>query len=694
MSHLYKKFVSEQVAPITSDLKSIRNCTVIAHVDHGKTTLTDSLIAASGLLSNEVAASARLLDSDVIEQERGITIKASGISLIHWSGPQKYLIHLVDTPGHIDFSSHVTRGLRMTDGAIVVVDVVEGIMVQTETVTRQALNELVRPVLFINKIDRLITERRLTTQKIAVEINKVVREFNAMLGKYIPDELLQKWEVSFSRRSVVVGSAIDKWGIDIDALTKRRELPDVSPQHLASAFLELLNEIVDIYIQGQERELSKRYPLAQAILESIVHNVPSPDIAQSYRIPRMWNGDLSSPIGRGLLTCDFQSSCILIVGNVQPDRHAGISASVRVMSGTLSRSVTLRNTRTGRTGRPLQVGVFMSKSRVPLDAVPAGNLAFITGVGDLLIGDTLVDDSVGDIPPLSRLQLPIEPVVTYTIEPKLLSELSSIERPIGEFVATDPSLEFTINTDTGEMLLSGVGELQIEIAVEKLAREGVNVELRRPVVLLKEQMTTDGTETEVCGSESTSRFKVRATLTNEDLSLSETDSILASVPHSGCYLVDATGTISPYDDATPWIVEAFMTIVRSGPLRGERMRRLTVTINDVEIRAESPETSWRDVTQPLLNAIRASVMSGAPALMEPWTHLEVSTPEEYVGVVTAILMRRKGRILDIDSERNLYRIEAELPVRESFGLATELRTATSGWATWGARPGLYRRFHD
>ncbi|TET12594.1 MAG: GTP-binding protein, partial [Candidatus Thorarchaeota archaeon] len=163
---MYKKFVNERVVGLIEGTEQIRNCTVIAHIDHGKTTLTDSLIAASGLLSKEIAATARLMDYDLIEQERGITIKASGITLIHKKEDQEHLIHLIDTPGHIDFSSHVTRGLRLTDGAIIVVDVIEGIMVQTETVTRQAMDELVRPTLFVNKVDRLIKERRLGTKKV------------------------------------------------------------------------------------------------------------------------------------------------------------------------------------------------------------------------------------------------------------------------------------------------------------------------------------------------------------------------------------------------------------------------------------------------------------------------------------------------------------------------------------------------
>lgn len=688
MSHLYKKFVKEQVAGLVDRVENIRNVTVIAHIDHGKTTLTDSLIAASGLLSKDVAASARLLDYDMIEQERGITIKASGISLIHETAGIKHLINMIDTPGHIDFSSHVTRGLRLTDGAIIVVDVIEGIMVQTETVTRQAMKELVRPVLFVNKVDRLFRERRLDAKKAAREINRIAREFNAMLGKYLDDEQLQEWEVSFLNGSLGVGSALDKWGIDISTLRERAGNSS-EPSDLGEAFISILEEIESDYREDNRKNLSAKYPVARVVLDSVVAVVPNPVDAQMYRIPSFWRGDIESPVGKSILRCDPSGPCICLVGDVQPDRHASTVASVRVFSGTLVRAEPLVTTRSSEKMKSLQVGISMSKTRVDLPEVPAGNLAFITGLKEVAIGDTLMDTSIGDMTPMSELQYPTEPVVTYTIEPKKLSQLSEIKEPIQEFVRSDPALEFHVNPDTGEMLLSGAGELHVEISVEKLARQGVEVVLGKPMVVLREQMAKDG-ETREAGGGDVSHFRVRTTVTSSDLAAESIGTVLDSDISSDSWIVDSSGKIGIYDDEVEWIREAFRVTLRTGPAHGEKMRRLGVIIEDAEIRCESAETSWREVTQPLIDALRSSIMTGRPTLIEPWVRLELSAPEDYVGTLSSILARRRGNVLEIDSERSLYRLTAEIPVGETFGLANEIRTATSGWATWGARSGGYR----
>jgi elongation factor 2 len=687
LSHLYKKFVNERVTSLVGETRRIRNCTVIAHIDHGKTTLTDSLIASSGLLSKEVAASARLLDYDQIEQQRGITIKASGISLIHKMKEKEHLIHLIDTPGHIDFSSHVTRGLRLTDGAVIVIDIIEGIMVQTETVTRQAMQEMVRPILFVNKIDRLINERKLTPNKIAKEVDKTVREFNAMLGKYLDDDILEKWEVSFNRESLCVGSGLDKWGFGISVLRERVE-NNIST-NLSEAFIGILEEIVDSYRNEAEKELSEKYPVANVILDSLLQTIPSPNAAQKYRVPIFWRGNQKSTEGKKLLTCNKDGSCILLVGNVLPDRHAGTVATVRVLSGTMKRAEPLRNLRTSQTSKSLQVGLYMSKTRVALSEVPAGNLAFITGLKDVAIGDTLVSDEITQLEPMLGLQYPMEAVVTYAVEPRKLSELSLITEPISNFAETDPALEFLVNPDTGEMLLSGAGELHIEVSIQKLARQGINIVPGKPMVILREQMMTDGDSCSA-GNELTSEFTVYTQVRRDDVDLESLGVILYTDPRSDSYLVDGTNKIDQYSENTDWIREAFKTVIESGPYKGERMRKVVLVIEKANIRNEAPETSWRDITQPLLEATRSSISSGNPKVLEPWIRLEISTPEEHVGVLTGILARRKGQVFEIDSERSLYRIDAEIPVRESFGLATEIRTSTSGWATWGAKPGSFR----
>lgn len=340
----------------------------------------------------------------------------------------------------------------------------------------------------------------------------------------------------------------------------------------------------------------------------------------------------------------------------------------------------------------------MSKTRVDLSQVPAGNLAFITGLRNIAVGDTLIDaeafkKSKETIPPMSALQYPTEPVVTYAIEPKNLSELGSIQEPIEAYVSTDPALEFVVNPETGEMLLSGAGELHIEISVEKLSRQGIEVVLGKPMVLLREQMTSDGKS---CSSENenVSSFTVKATIASEEITPETLGTVIDQDPKSASWLVDITNKINQFGDEAEWIKEAFRSIIRNGPSSGERMRRLGLLIERADLKSETPETSWRDITQPLLEAARGSVLSGSPIVLEPWIHLEISTPEEHVGTLSAILSKRKGQVLEINSDRSLYRIDAEIPVRESFGLANEIRTSTSGWATWGARAGGYRNMKN
>src|SRR5579863_587243 len=206
---------------IVHNRAQIRNLGIISHVDHAKTTTSDSLLAATGMPSPSAAGQALALDYMELEQQRQMTIKAANVTLYYELDNKPYVINLIDTPGHIDFTGKVTRSLRAVDGAIVVTDAVEGVMTQTETVLRQALEERVRPVLYINKIDRLIKELRLSPEKMQEWLFNIVKDFNRLIDIYAEPEYKEKWKVSIQDGSVSFGSAKDKWGFNADVMKKK-----------------------------------------------------------------------------------------------------------------------------------------------------------------------------------------------------------------------------------------------------------------------------------------------------------------------------------------------------------------------------------------------------------------------------------------------------------------------------------------
>ncbi|MCS7137821.1 MAG: GTP-binding protein, partial [Candidatus Caldarchaeum sp.] len=208
------KKISE-VVDILRNKENIRNIGIIAHVDHGKTTTSDSLLAAAGLLSPSLAGKALALDYLEEEQQRQMTIKAANVSLYYETNGKPYIVNLIDTPGHVDFSGRVTRALRAIDGAVVVVDAVEGVMTQTETVIRQALSERVKPVLYINKIDRLVKELRLPPERIQETLSRIVRDVNGLIEMYGEPEQRQKWKINFAENTVAIGSSKDRWGFTV-----------------------------------------------------------------------------------------------------------------------------------------------------------------------------------------------------------------------------------------------------------------------------------------------------------------------------------------------------------------------------------------------------------------------------------------------------------------------------------------------
>ncbi len=275
---------------LSDDYKHKRIISISAHIDHGKTTTSDYLMRRAGLMSDAAAGQALMTDSDDEEQERGITIFTSVVLLNFTVDEEEYLVQLSDTPGHLSFTGEVSRALRASDGAVILVDALEGMMTQTETNIRLAVgSEACKPVLFINKVDRLINELKLPPAKVYERIDIIISKVNTLISKVAPDEFKKSWQVSFQDGSVAVGSAKTGWAFSMKTLAKRDIKPIV---------------VFEKYDEGDEMWLRENLPLDEALLEMIVHHLPDPKTAQRYKIPRIWKGDLESPEGKALLECD------------------------------------------------------------------------------------------------------------------------------------------------------------------------------------------------------------------------------------------------------------------------------------------------------------------------------------------------------------------------------------------------------
>ncbi|PSQ26039.1 elongation factor EF-2, partial [Halobacteriales archaeon QS_9_68_17] len=273
-----RKKIVEQCERLMDEPEQIRNIAIAAHVDHGKTTLTDNLLAGAGMISDETAGEQLAMDTEEDEQERGITIDAANVSMTHEYEGEDHLINLIDTPGHVDFGGDVTRAMRAVDGALVVVDAVEGAMPQTETVLRQALREGVKPTLFINKVDRLISELQEGPEEMQERLLSVIREVNDLIRGMTEemDDIDDDWTVSVEGGTVGFGSALYKWGVSFPSM-----------QRTGMDFAD----IMELERDDKRQELHERTPLSDVVLDMVCEHFPNPIDAQPRRIPRIWRGD-------------------------------------------------------------------------------------------------------------------------------------------------------------------------------------------------------------------------------------------------------------------------------------------------------------------------------------------------------------------------------------------------------------------
>ncbi|MGC8982371.1 MAG: elongation factor EF-2 [Desulfurococcaceae archaeon] len=692
------KHISE-VLRIMRNVEQVRNIGITAHVDHGKTTTSDSLLMAAGLLSEKLAGEALALDYLDVEQRRQMTVKAANISLYHEYQGKPYVINLIDTPGHVDFQSRTLRALRAIDGAIVVVDAVEGVMTQTEMYLRVALEERVKPILFINKVDRLIKELKLSPSQIQQRLVQIVKDINTLIANYADKEFQKAWLLDPSKGQVAFGSARDRWGLTIP-LAQKEGIK--------------ISDIIEAYNKGKEgvATLQKVAPLHVALLDMVVKFLPNPREAQKYRIPKIWHGDLNSDIAKYMMECDPNGPLVMMVTDVKVDPHAGLVATGRVFSGTVrpGEEVFLVNARTSH--RILQVSLYMGPYRELADEIVAGNIAAIMGAERARAGETVVSPRYKDVmTPFERFRFITESVVTVALEPKNPQQLTKMVDSLYKLTLEDPSLVVKINEETGEYLLSGVGTLHIEIALTFLKEYyGVDVVATPPVIVYRETIRSSSRVFEGKSPNKHNRFYISVEPLNEetikliqegivteDMDPRERAKILRdragwdtdvarriiAIDENINVLVDLTTGVQYLREVRDTLIQGFRLAMREGPLAHEPVRGVKVILHDAVIHEDPAHRGPAQIYPAVRNAIFAGMLTSNPTLLEPLLKLDIRTPLEYIGNVSVVITKKRGKILEVQQSENLARILAEIPVAESFDIADQLRNVTAGKAIWG-----------
>ncbi|HLD49219.1 MAG TPA: elongation factor EF-2, partial [archaeon] len=611
----------EEIAELMKQPIYIRNIAIAAHIDHGKTTFTDNIVAGAGMISEELAGTQLFTDFDKQEQERGITIFSANVSMVHEYGDSSYLINLIDTPGHVDFGGDVTRAMRAVDGAVILVDAVEGVMPQTETVVRQALKERVKPVLFINKVDRLIRELKLTPEAMQERLINVIKNVNMLIQKYVEKEFAEKWIVSVENGSVAFGSAYRKWAISF---------PYMKAEKIT------FKDIIEYTSTEKDKELSKIAPLHKIVLDMVIRHLPNPADAQKYRIARIWHGDIESQYGKDMTAMNPGGALAAIITKVVPDPHAGLVATARIFSGTLRRGEEVKMLGQQKVRRVQQVSIYKGPQRIQMEEIPAGNIVGIVGLPEAFSGETITN-SDKDIESFEGIKHIFEPVVTKSVEcnnPKDLAKLITFLKQVSR---EDPTLVIKINEETGEYLVMGLGELHIDAKVERpLKDKGIDVKTSTPIVIYRETVRIQSPEMEGKSANKHNKFYitvepmepgvykalVEGKIEEKNVRKYLKDIIPVLVEggmsrdeakktfniHEKNILVDGTKGIQYLNETFELINEAFIKIMEQGPVAGEPCNGMKVVLTDAKLHEDAIHRGPAQVIPAVGEAMRNAIL--------------------------------------------------------------------------------------
>jgi elongation factor G len=656
----------------------VRNIGIVAHIDAGKTTVTERFLFYSGKTHKvgEVHDGEAQMDYDPDERKRGITITAAATSF-EWA---KHEIHLIDTPGHVDFTIEVERSLRVLDGAVVVFCAVGGVEPQSETVWHQADKFQVPRLAFINKMDR-----------VGADFAGVLDEIRKRLGaRAAPVQIPIGAEESFAGAVDVVHKCAHYFSGNLDEKTEPKPIPPELCDAAAAARQELLETVADVddqiaekFLEGQQvsaEELAaavRRATIAvkfvpvlcgaalrnkgvPLLLDAVVAYLPSP-----LEVPPVTGVDPSDPSKHLTRSPRDDAPLAALVFKVQMEEGRK-GAFIRVFSGKLEAGGEVLNARTGKKERIARLFEVHANKRSRIDRTGAGTIITATGLKDATTGDTLCAPT--DPILLERIDT-YEPVISVAIEPETNAEKERLDFALGKTVEEDPTFRVREDPETGQTIISGMGELHLEIIVGRLIRDyKVKAQVGRPQVVYRETVRGEGSAS----------AKFHRVLKDEEL-FGEASCKVAPRPRGSGDRFDAKLASTP--PIPPHLLEAAMQGLRdaaqSGP-DGYPLDDIAVTLTGVGFREDAqPEVAVRAAAA---EACRRAVAQASAVRLQPIMRVEVVTPEEYVGAIIGDLNARRGHIQNVGIRGQKSVIDALVPLANIFGYSTELRSLTSARA--------------
>jgi len=674
------------------DLRFTRNIGIAAHIDAGKTTTTERILYYSGVSHKigEVHDGAATMDWMEQEQERGITI-TSAATTVGWNyRDQDYHINIIDTPGHVDFTVEVNRSLRVLDGLVFLFSAVDGVEPQSETNWRLANNYNVARLGFVNKMDRS-----------GADFLNVCKQVKEMLGSYaVPLQLPIGAEDNFSGVVDLVNFRGIKWNEADKGMTF--EIVPI-PDDMLEEAMEYREKLLEAVAEFDDTLMEKFFVDPESITESeILEALRKATIAMKI-VPMLCGSSfknkgvqtmldyvmalLPSPMDKDNIVGTNPDTGAEIVRSpstkepfaalafkIATDPYVGRLCFIRAYSGVLESGSYVLNNRSQNKERISRIFQMHANKQNQIERLEAGDIGAVVGFKDIKTGDTLSDEKHPIV--LESMVFP-EPVIGYAIEPKKTADQDNFSKAIGKLIEEDPTLQVESNEETGQTIIKGMGELHLEIIIDRMRREfKVEVNQGAPQVAYKEALTKSFTHREVYKKQTGGRGKFADI--NFEIGPKDPDPITNEVKPGLQFVNEIVGGVIPRE-FIPAIQKGFDDAMKNGPLAGYMMDSMKIRLfhgsfHDVDSDSLSFEMAAR------LGYKEAARGAGA-RIMEPIMSVEVVTPEEYTGPITGDLNRRRGLMKGMDTKAGSQVIKADVPLSELFGYVTDLRTMSSGRAT-------------